>query len=62
MAKIRQALTPVGSIQEGVPLSRVNTKPDDDDGGRFMRPPPEIVHVGRFVQKAGKYRSIVIMK
>ena len=38
MVKINQAQTPVGSIQGGVPLSRVNTNPDDDvvdddDGG-----------------------------
>ena len=31
MVKINQALTPVGSIQGGVPLSRVNTNPNDDD-------------------------------
>jgi len=33
MVKINQAQTPVGSIQGGVPLSRVNTNPvgDDDD-------------------------------
>ena len=31
MVKISQAQTPVGSIQGGVPLSRVNTNPDDDD-------------------------------
>ena len=32
MVKISQAQTPVGSIQGGVPLSGVNTNPDDDDG------------------------------
>ena len=31
MVKISQAQTPVGSIQGGVPLPRVNTIPDDDD-------------------------------
>ena len=31
MVKTSQAQTPVGSIQGGVPLSRVNTNPDDDD-------------------------------
>ena len=31
MVKINQAQTPVGSIQGGVLLSRVNTNPDDDD-------------------------------
>ena len=31
MVKISQAQTPVGSIQGGVPLSRVNTNPDDVD-------------------------------
>ena len=31
MVKINQAQTPVGSIQGGVPLSRVNANPDDDD-------------------------------
>ena len=33
MVKISQAQAqaPVGSIQGGVPLSRVNTNPDDDD-------------------------------
>ena len=31
MVKINQAQTLVGSIQGGVPLSRVNTNPDDDD-------------------------------
>ena len=30
MVKINQAQTFVGSIQGGVPLSRVNTSPDDD--------------------------------
>jgi len=30
MVKINQAQTPVGSIQGGVPLSRVNANPDDD--------------------------------
>ena len=29
MVKINQAQTLVGSIQGGVPLSRVNTNPDD---------------------------------
>ena len=29
MVKINQAQTPVGSIQGGVLLSRVNTNPDD---------------------------------
>ena len=33
MVKIRQAQTPVGSIQGGVPLPRVSTNPDDDDDG-----------------------------
>jgi len=34
MVKTSQALqTPVGSIKGGVPLSRVNTNPDDDDDG-----------------------------
>ena len=38
MVKISQAQTPVGSIQGGVPLSRLNTKPDDDDiFARFRR-------------------------
>ena len=31
MVKISQTQTPVGSIQGGVPLSRVNANPDDDD-------------------------------
>ena len=31
MVKISQAQTPVGSIQGGVPLSTVNTNPDDYD-------------------------------
>ena len=31
MIKISQAQTLVGSIQAGVPLSRVNTNPDNDD-------------------------------
>ena len=31
MIKISQTQTPAGSIQEGVPLSRVITNPDDDD-------------------------------
>ena len=31
MVKINQAQTPVGLIQGGVPLSRVNASPDDDD-------------------------------
>ena len=31
MVKINQAQTLVGSIQGGVPLSRVNTNTDDDD-------------------------------
>ena len=31
MVKIGQAQTPVGSIQGGVPLPRVNTNPDDAD-------------------------------
>ena len=31
MVKISQAQTPVGSIQGRVPLSRVNTNPDDVD-------------------------------
>ena len=31
MVKIRQAQIPVGSIQGGLPLPRVNTNPDDDD-------------------------------
>ena len=31
MVKINQGQTLVGSIQGGVPLSRVNTNPDDDD-------------------------------
>ena len=31
MVKISQAQTPVGSIQGGVPLPRVNTNPDDAD-------------------------------
>ena len=30
MVKINQAQMPVGSIQGGVPLSRVNANPDDD--------------------------------
>ena len=33
MVKINQAQTPVGSIQGGVPLSRVNANPDYDDDG-----------------------------
>ena len=38
MVKIGQAQTPVGSIPGGVPLSRLNTKPDDDDiFARFRR-------------------------
>ena len=32
MVKISQAQTPVGSIQGGVPQSRVNTNLDDNDG------------------------------
>ena len=32
MVKCSQAQTRVGSIQGGVPLSRVNTNPDDNDG------------------------------
>ena len=31
MVKISQAQTPVGSIEGGVPLPKVNTNPDDDD-------------------------------
>ena len=31
MVKISQAQTPVGSTQGGVPFSRVNTNPDNDD-------------------------------
>ena len=31
MVTISQEQTPVGSIQAGVPLSRVNTNPNDDD-------------------------------
>ena len=52
--KISQALqTPVGSIQGGVPLSRVNTdKPWWWRWTVHTRPPPAIVHAGRFVQKA----------
>ena len=39
MVKISQALqTPVGSIQGGVPPSRVNTNPDDDDGDDLLFP------------------------
>ena len=34
MVKCNQAQTRVGSIQGGVPLSRVNTNPDDDDGDK----------------------------
>ena len=34
MVKCSQAQTRVGSIQGGVPLSRVNTNPDDDDGDK----------------------------
>ena len=34
MVKRSQAQTCVGSIQGGVPLSRVNTNPDDDDGDK----------------------------
>ena len=37
MVKISQAQTPVGSIQGGVPLSRLNTNPDDDDDDIFAR-------------------------
>ena len=32
MVKCSQAQTRVGSIQGEVPLSRVNTNPDDNDG------------------------------
>ena len=31
MVKISQAQTPVESFQRGVPLSRVNTNPDDNE-------------------------------
>jgi len=31
MVTTSQAQTPVGSIQRGVPLPRVNTNPDGDD-------------------------------
>ena len=34
MVKISQGQTPVGSIQGGVPLSGVNTNPDDDGDER----------------------------
>ena len=34
MVKRSQAQTRVESIQGGVPLSRVNTNPDDDDGDK----------------------------
>ena len=43
MVKISQAQTPSGSIQGGVPLSRVNAHPDDfdddddDDDTELMR-------------------------
>ena len=42
MVKISQAQTPSGSIQGGVPLSRVNANPDDfddddDDDTELMR-------------------------
>ena len=44
MVKIRQALqTPVGSIQGGVPPSRVNTNPDDDDGDDLLFPKTSVI-------------------
>ena len=44
MVKISQALqTPVGSIQGGVPPSRVNTNPDDDDGDDLLFPKPSVI-------------------
>ena len=46
MVKISQALeTPVGSIQGGVPLSRVNINPDDDDDD--SRPAFRLSHLQR---------------
>ena len=39
MVKINQALTAVGSIQGGVPLSRVNTNPNDDDDDEYHLAP-----------------------
>ena len=44
MVKISQALqTPVGSIQGGVPPSRVNTNPDDDDGDYLLFPKISVI-------------------
>ena len=44
MVKISQALqTPVGSIQGGVPLSRVNTNPDDNDGDDLLFPKISVI-------------------
>ena len=44
MVKISQALqTPVGSIQGGVPPSRVNTSPDDDDGDDLLFPKISVI-------------------
>ena len=44
MVKISQALqTPVGSIQGGVPLSRVNTNPDDNDGDDLRFPKISVI-------------------
>ena len=44
MVKISQALqTPVGSIQGGVPSSRVNTNPDDDDGDDLLFPKISVI-------------------
>ena len=45
MVKISQAQTPVGSIQGGVPFSRVNTNPDnDDDDERGLTKDPKKKH------------------
>ena len=44
MVKISQALqTPVGSIQGGVPPSRVNINPDDDDGDYLLFPKISVI-------------------
>ena len=39
MVKISQAQTPVGLIQGGVALSRVNTNPDNNDDDDIPLPP-----------------------
>ena len=55
MVKISQAQTPVESIQRGVPLSRVNTNPDDNEicglgiyGGFHIRSPSEFFWILTF--------------